>query len=197
MPVKFTKDITFTSGTRQRAIFICCGTSAAKWDSTCTIIPRCGCVGRMFRAAISASCFPKDASAARATCYSGRSAFFPPPGAGADMGRSTPSRPSICRTTRSSFPNTVSISRVPASAMNALTQSLMLGTVRRLGIDSFAIESHLLKFHPIQLSADTEVELHFLDRLRDEIKFPSVDALKEQIGRDVRKSQKYFRRLSA
>jgi riboflavin kinase / FMN adenylyltransferase len=45
--------------------------------------------------------------------------------------------------------------------------------------------------------AETEVELHFLDRLRDEIKFPSVEALKEQIGRDVRKAQKYLRRLGA
>ena len=63
------------------------------------------------------------------------------------------------------------------------------------GADSFAIETHLLNFHPIEPSAETEVELHFLDRLRDEIKFPSVEALKEQIGRDVRKAQKYLRRL--
>jgi riboflavin kinase/FMN adenylyltransferase len=52
-----------------------------------------------------------------------------------------------------------------------------------------------LNFHPLELSAETEVEIHFLDRLRDEIKFPSVEALKEQIGRDVRKAQKYLRRL--
>jgi riboflavin kinase/FMN adenylyltransferase len=64
------------------------------------------------------------------------------------------------------------------------------------GSDSFAIESHLLNFHPLQLSAETEIELHFLDRLRDEIKFPSVDALKEQIGRDVAKANRYFRLLS-
>lgn len=70
-----------------------------------------------------------------------------------------------------------------------------IGNRPTFGNDSFAIESHLLNFHPIQLSAETEVELHFLDRLRDEIKFPSVEALKEQIGRDVRKAQKYFRRL--
>lgn len=63
------------------------------------------------------------------------------------------------------------------------------------GADSFAIETHLLNFHPLELSAETEVELHFLDRLRDEIKFPSVDALKEQIGRDVRKAQRYLRTL--
>ena len=70
-----------------------------------------------------------------------------------------------------------------------------IGNRPTFGADSFAIESHLLNFHPITLTADTEVEIHFLERLRDEIKFPSVEALKEQIGRDVRKAQKYFRRL--
>jgi riboflavin kinase / FMN adenylyltransferase len=70
-----------------------------------------------------------------------------------------------------------------------------VGNRPTFGADSFAIETHLLNFHPLELSAETEVEIHFLDRLRDEIKFPSIDALKEQIGRDVRKAQKYLRRL--
>ncbi len=70
-----------------------------------------------------------------------------------------------------------------------------IGNRPTFGSDSFAIESHLLNFHPLELSAETEVEVHFLDRLRDEIKFPSVEDLKEQIGRDVRKAQKYLRRL--
>jgi riboflavin kinase / FMN adenylyltransferase len=70
-----------------------------------------------------------------------------------------------------------------------------IGNRPTFGSDSFAIESHLLNFHPLELSAETEVEVHFLDRLRDEIKFPSVEALKEQIERDVRKAQKYLRRL--
>jgi len=70
-----------------------------------------------------------------------------------------------------------------------------IGNRPTFGSDSFAIESHLLNFHPLELSAETEVEVHFLDRLRDEAKFPSVEALKEQIGRDVRKAQKYLRRL--
>ncbi len=70
-----------------------------------------------------------------------------------------------------------------------------IGNRPTFGSDSFAIESHLLNFHPLELSAETEVEIHFLDRLRDEIKFPSVEALKEQIGRDVRKAQTYLRRL--
>jgi riboflavin kinase/FMN adenylyltransferase len=70
-----------------------------------------------------------------------------------------------------------------------------VGNRPTFGADSFAIESHLLNFHPLELAAETEVELYFLDRLRDEIKFPSVEALKEQIGQDVGKAQKYLRRL--
>lgn len=70
-----------------------------------------------------------------------------------------------------------------------------IGNRPTFGADSFAIESHLLNFHPLELTADTEIELHFLDRLRDEIRFPSVEALKEQIGRDVQKAQRYLRRL--
>src|ERR1700704_3869613 len=70
-----------------------------------------------------------------------------------------------------------------------------VGSRPTFGPDSFAIESHLLNFHPLEVGAETEVEIHFLDRLRDEIKFPSVEALREQIGRDVGKAQKYFRRL--
>jgi riboflavin kinase/FMN adenylyltransferase len=71
-----------------------------------------------------------------------------------------------------------------------------IGNRPTFGPDSFAIETHLLNFHPLELSAETEVELHFLDRLRDEIKFPSVEALKEQIGRDAQKARTYLRRLS-
>ena len=64
------------------------------------------------------------------------------------------------------------------------------------GEESFAIETHLLNFHPIELRPDTEVEIFFLQRLRDEIKFPSVDALREQIARDVKKARRYFHLLS-
>ncbi|HWR37045.1 MAG TPA: bifunctional riboflavin kinase/FAD synthetase [Clostridia bacterium] len=63
------------------------------------------------------------------------------------------------------------------------------------GDDGFAIETHILNFHPIELTAQTEVELLFLKRLRDEVKFPSTDALKEQIGRDVAKAQRFFHLL--
>ena len=70
-----------------------------------------------------------------------------------------------------------------------------VGNRPTFGTDSFAIETHLLNFHPIDLTPETEVETHFLDRLRDEIKFPSVEALREQIGRDVKKAQNYLQRL--
>ena len=61
--------------------------------------------------------------------------------------------------------------------------------------DLFAIETHLLNFHAIELAPETEVEICFLERLRDEIKFPSVDALREQIARDVKKARRYFHLL--
>ncbi len=70
-----------------------------------------------------------------------------------------------------------------------------VGNRPTFGADSFAIETHLLNFHPLELTPETEVEIFFLQRLRDEIKFPSVDALREQIGRDVRKANRYFHLL--
>jgi riboflavin kinase/FMN adenylyltransferase len=82
--------------------------------------------------------------------------------------------------------------RINGECFNAVTN---VGVRPTFGADSFAIESHLLNFHPIELLAQTEVELIFLKRLRDEKKFESVDALKEQIGRDVARAQQFFRLL--
>jgi riboflavin kinase/FMN adenylyltransferase len=70
-----------------------------------------------------------------------------------------------------------------------------IGNRPTFGADSFAIETHLLNFHPIELTAETPVEIFFLRRLRDEIKFPSVEALREQIAKDVHRSRRYFRLL--
>ena len=72
-----------------------------------------------------------------------------------------------------------------------------VGNRPTFGADSFAIETHLLNFHPLELNPETEVEIFFLERLRDEIKFPSVEALKQQIGRDVDKANRYFHRLES
>jgi riboflavin kinase/FMN adenylyltransferase len=67
-----------------------------------------------------------------------------------------------------------------------------VGNRPTFGADSFAIETHILNFHPIELLPDTGLELTFLQRLRPEIKFPSVEALREQIAKDVRKARRYF-----
>jgi len=70
-----------------------------------------------------------------------------------------------------------------------------IGNRPTFGADSFAIETHLLNFHPIDLTPESEVEICFLARVREEIKFPSVEALREQIARDVTKARRYFHLL--
>ncbi|HVT96572.1 MAG TPA: riboflavin biosynthesis protein RibF [Acidobacteriaceae bacterium] len=59
----------------------------------------------------------------------------------------------------------------------------------------FAVESHLLDGPPpVELSDSTPIEVCFLMRLRGERRFPSPDALKAQILRDVTRAREYFRR---
>lgn len=60
------------------------------------------------------------------------------------------------------------------------------------GQESFAVETHILNFHPIAIDERTELRLRFLDRLRAERKFPSPEALREQIVRDVARTRHYF-----
>jgi len=83
--------------------------------------------------------------------------------------------------------------RVGAERFDSVTN---VGNRPTFGAELFAIETHLLNFHPLELTPDTEVEICFLERLRDEIKFPSVDALREQIARDVKKARRYFHLLA-
>ena len=80
--------------------------------------------------------------------------------------------------------------RVGSECFEAVTN---VGNRPTFGAESFAIESHILNFHPIDLLPDTELGLFFLKRLRAEIKFPSVEALREQISKDVHKARRYFR----
>src|SRR6516162_1051103 len=82
--------------------------------------------------------------------------------------------------------------RVGGECFEAVTN---VGNRPTFGADSFAIESHLLNFHPIELLPETELELVFLQRIRPEVKFPSVETLREQIAKDVHKARRYFRLL--
>jgi riboflavin kinase/FMN adenylyltransferase len=86
----------------------------------------------------------------------------------------------------------VTQTRVASECFESVTN---VGNRPTFGDDLFAIETHLLNFHPIELSPETRVEIVFLQRLRPEIKFPSVDALRQQIAHDVRRARRYFHLL--
>lgn len=88
----------------------------------------------------------------------------------------------VTRLTVGSGPNAESF----ASVTNA-------GNRPTFGDDSYAIESHLLDFRPVDLTSATPLELCFLRRIRAERRFPSPEALKAQILRDVAYARQYHR----
>ena len=57
----------------------------------------------------------------------------------------------------------------------------------------FGVETHILNFEPVDVSDETPLHLEFLLRLRGEIQWPSTEALKNQILRDVTRAKRYFR----
>jgi len=68
-----------------------------------------------------------------------------------------------------------------------------VGNRPTFGEASFAVESHILDFEPIDMDEETPIDLEFLIRLRGEIQWPSPDALKAQILKDVAQTRRYFR----
>jgi riboflavin kinase/FMN adenylyltransferase len=75
-----------------------------------------------------------------------------------------------------------------AETFDAVTN---VGNRPTFGADSFTVESHLLNFHPSELSEQTALKLTFLKRLRPEKRWPSPEALREQIGRDVMQAKRF------
>jgi riboflavin kinase/FMN adenylyltransferase len=71
-----------------------------------------------------------------------------------------------------------------------------IGNRPTFGAGSFAVESHLLDFHPLAgdraLTQQTPLRLTFLRRLRAERPFPTTQALRDQIARDVTHARRYF-----
>ncbi len=67
-----------------------------------------------------------------------------------------------------------------------------VGNRPTFGADSFAVETHLLDFEPIELNESTPLELSFLHRLRDERRFANPEELRAQIQRDVAEAKKIF-----
>ena len=68
-----------------------------------------------------------------------------------------------------------------------------VGNRPTFGEASFAVESHILDFEPVDLDEHTPLKLEFLLRLRPEMEWPSPEALKAQIFKDVAKAKRYFR----
>jgi len=79
---------------------------------------------------------------------------------------------------------------VGSRAFQAVTN---VGNRPTFGEASFAVESHILDFEPIDMDEATPIELQFLLRLRGEITWPSPEALKAQIFKDVARAKRYFR----
>jgi riboflavin kinase/FMN adenylyltransferase len=80
--------------------------------------------------------------------------------------------------------------RVNGRAFQAVTN---VGNRPTFGEASFAVESHILNFEPVELDEQTPIELEFLLRLRGEREWPSPEALKAQIFKDVARAKRYFR----
>lgn len=67
-----------------------------------------------------------------------------------------------------------------------------VGNRPTFGADSFAVETHLLNFHPVSLTEEAALQLTFFLRLRGEMRWPTSEALKVQIGRDVARARRFF-----
>ena len=65
-----------------------------------------------------------------------------------------------------------------------------IGVRPTVGGSAQTIETHILDFD--EDIYGLPIGLRFLRRIRDERKFPSLDALKEQLGRDALICKKYF-----
>lgn len=87
----------------------------------------------------------------------------------------------------------VAVGAAEQACFDAVTN---VGTRPTFADASFAIESHLLDFRPVLLDPTTPLRLTFLARLRDERQWPSPEALRQQIGRDVQTARRYLRRLA-
>jgi riboflavin kinase/FMN adenylyltransferase len=80
--------------------------------------------------------------------------------------------------------------KINGRAFQAVTN---VGNRPTFGEASFAVESHILDFEPMEMSEETPVELEFLLRLRGEREWPSPEALKAQILKDIKRAKDFFR----
>jgi len=84
--------------------------------------------------------------------------------------------------------DTTGLDSEPGRCFQSITN---VGNRPTFGQASFAVESHILNFEPVDLTDETPLELEFLLRLRPEITWPSPEALKAQIGLDVARARRF------
>jgi riboflavin kinase / FMN adenylyltransferase len=78
---------------------------------------------------------------------------------------------------------------------SALHESVSnVGHKPTFGVHRLTVESHLLRFSGVVTEKEMEVE--YLYRLRDEMKFPDPASLKAQIQKDAERARRLFRRLN-
>jgi len=82
--------------------------------------------------------------------------------------------------------------KIAGHAFEAVTN---VGNRPTFGEASFAVETHILNFEPVEINEETPLELEFLMRLRGEREWPSPEALKAQIFKDVARAKRYFERV--
>jgi len=82
--------------------------------------------------------------------------------------------------------------KIAGHAFQAVTN---VGNRPTFGEASFAVETHILNFEPVEMNEETPIELEFLMRLRGEREWPSPEALKAQIFKDVARAKRYFERV--
>jgi riboflavin kinase/FMN adenylyltransferase len=80
--------------------------------------------------------------------------------------------------------------KIAGRAFQAVTN---VGNRPTFGAASFAVETHILNFEPVEMNEETPIELEFLMRLRGEREWPSPEALKAQIFKDVARAKRFFR----
>jgi riboflavin kinase/FMN adenylyltransferase len=87
---------------------------------------------------------------------------------------------------------TIAGNGLPGSETDRCFQSITnIGNRPTFGEPSFAVESHILNFEPVDLTEETPLELEFLHRLRPEIQWPTPEALKAQIMKDIAKAKRF------
>ncbi len=86
----------------------------------------------------------------------------------------------LCRTTNQVIPR----DGIYAGSVGEYTAAISIGTRPTVGGTSRTIEAYLLDFEPQELYGEP-IEIEFTARIRDEEKFDSLEAMTQQIERDV------------